>query len=227
MPGRVGGSTDDARGRANRGLSAERQGRPRTGTRAVVAFAVSVGALVLAAGRPPPAPIDPATLPPNVILIVTDDQSVRQPSLASRRDAVAPVADLRSRPDGLAVVPAGVPEHAAVLPVARHDPHRADTSHHTRRRGQRGRAEPRRVRHARHLARRCGLRDRAHRQVPQRVPVGRAVPTSRAAGIGGSRKRNEAEGGRRTTSYGRDRPGRAAVRGRHAGRVRRRTCLGR
>jgi len=51
------------------------EGRPRPGSRAVVAFAVSVGALVLAADRPPPAPIDPATLPPNVILIVTDDQT--------------------------------------------------------------------------------------------------------------------------------------------------------
>jgi N-acetylglucosamine-6-sulfatase len=41
----------------------------------VVAFAVSIGALVVAANRPPPAPIDPATLPPNVILIVSDDQT--------------------------------------------------------------------------------------------------------------------------------------------------------
>jgi N-acetylglucosamine-6-sulfatase len=49
--------------------------RPRTGIRAAVAFAVSVGALVVAASRPPPAPVDPATLPPNVILIVSDDQT--------------------------------------------------------------------------------------------------------------------------------------------------------
>ena len=60
--------------------------RPRTGTRAVVAFAVSVAALLVAASRPPPAPIDPATLPPNVILIVTDDQTYD--SLPSRPAAM-------------------------------------------------------------------------------------------------------------------------------------------
>ena len=60
--------------------------RPRTWTRAVVAFAVSVTALLVAASRPPPAPIDPATLPPNVILIVTDDQTYD--SLPSRPAAM-------------------------------------------------------------------------------------------------------------------------------------------
>jgi N-acetylglucosamine-6-sulfatase len=60
--------------------------RPRTGTRVVVAFAVSVGALVVAASRPPPAPVDPATLPPNVILILSDDQTYD--SLPSRPAAM-------------------------------------------------------------------------------------------------------------------------------------------
>jgi N-acetylglucosamine-6-sulfatase len=47
----------------------------RTGIRLIVAFAISVGVLVSAANRQPAPPIGPATLPPNVILILSDDQT--------------------------------------------------------------------------------------------------------------------------------------------------------
>ena len=95
---------------------------------------------------------------------------------SSRRSSIRPT---------VAVVPAGVPEHAAVLPVAGHDPDRRIRTPH-RRRGQRRRCRLRRVRHARDLARRCGLRDRLDRQVPERVSVGSRSVRPARAGTGGS-----------------------------------------
>ena len=54
-----------------------RDARRRAGTELVafVALAASVCALTVAATRPPPAPVDRASLPPNVILILSDDQT--------------------------------------------------------------------------------------------------------------------------------------------------------
>jgi len=42
---------------------------------AFVALAASISALAVAATRPPPPRVDPATLPPNIVLIVSDDQT--------------------------------------------------------------------------------------------------------------------------------------------------------
>lgn len=60
--------------------------RRRHGLAPFIALAASVASLAVAATRPPPAPIDPATLPPNVILIVSDDQTYD--SLPSRPAAM-------------------------------------------------------------------------------------------------------------------------------------------
>jgi arylsulfatase A-like enzyme len=51
-----------------------------------VAFALSVAAVAVAASRPAAPPVDPASLPPNVILIVSDDQTFD--SLPSRPAAM-------------------------------------------------------------------------------------------------------------------------------------------
>jgi len=77
-----------------------RDARRRAGTElsAFVALAASVCALAVAATRPPPAPVDPASLPPNVILILSDDQTYD--SLPSRPAAMPWLQSEIFRPDG-------------------------------------------------------------------------------------------------------------------------------
>jgi len=79
-------------------VAAAEEDRRRTGLTAFVAFTLAAGSLIVAAALPSPVPIDPATLPPNVILIVSDDQTYD--SLPSRPAAMPWLQSEISDPDG-------------------------------------------------------------------------------------------------------------------------------
>ncbi len=95
--------------------------RGRSAFTVFVAFAASISALTVAGTRPPPPAIDPAGLPPNVVLIVSDDQTYD--SLPSRPASMpwlqAQISDSAGRwlwfPNAFLSTPLCCPSRATIL----------------------------------------------------------------------------------------------------------------